>query len=210
MDLLSGDARFRALHDILEPPGESPREESPEATDRMEAAVALVIRATSPLEMLIIKRATFEGDPWSGHMALPGGRWEPTDAGLLHTSMRETLEETGIELEAVGTPLGRLPDVTPATKRLPVMRIAPFVFGVPGNVDAAVLSYEVESVHWVPIEGLRDPDTATTVRIHFPGFSKTFPSYSVAEDEHVWGLTHRILTAFLERYPDTAIGDPGR
>ena len=28
-------------------------------------------------------------------MALPGGRFEEADPGLLHTAMRETLEETG-------------------------------------------------------------------------------------------------------------------
>lgn len=204
MNLLE-DPRFRALDDVLEPPGERPREEAPEGeTERLEAAVALIVRATDPLEMLIIKRATFEGDPWSGHMALPGGRWEPHDDGLLQTSVRETREETGIDLAALGTPIGRLPDVIPSSQRLPVMRVVPFVFGVPGDVDAMELSYEVEQVHWVPIDRLRDPGTSTTVRIHFTGFSKTFPSYAVGE-EHVWGLTHRILTAFLERYPSAAI-----
>ena len=201
MDILSGDPRFRVLHDRLEPPGEDPKEEPAEHEDqRMEAGVALIIRATTPLEMLLIKRATFDGDPWSGHMALPGGRWEPTDAGLLETSMRETREETGIDLRSIGAPLGRLPDVNPATPRLPIMRIAPFVFGVPYDAGVVALSHEVETAHWVPIDRLRDPDTATSVRIHFSGFSKTFPSYSVG-DEHVWGLTHRIVTAFLERYP---------
>lgn len=205
MSLVSSDRRFQALHDVLEPPGEDPAEESPDPEqERMEAAVALVIRATRPLELLVVKRATFEGDPWSGHMALPGGRWEATDTGLLHTAMRETLEETGIDLVTSGTPLGRLPDVTPASTRLPVMRIAPFVFGVPAYVEAAAVSRELERVHWVPVERLLDPATSTTVRIHFSGFSKTFPSYAV-EKEHVWGLTHRILVKFLERYPRAAI-----
>ena len=40
------------------------------------AAVALVLRVgeTGALELLFIKRAEFEGDPWSGHVAFPGGR----------------------------------------------------------------------------------------------------------------------------------------
>ena len=199
------DLRFQALHQVLDPPGEDPSEEAPEEDlDRMEAAVALILRATSPLEILVIKRATFEGDPWSGHMALPGGRWERSDAGLLHTAMRETREETGIDLSTLGTPLGRLPDVNPASPRLPAMRIAPFVFGVPEAVSGSVASHEVESVHWVPVDALRQPEASATVRIHFSGFSKTFPSYAVC-DEHVWGLTHRILTGFLDRYPDAEI-----
>ncbi|HEY9478577.1 MAG TPA: hypothetical protein VIP79_00745, partial [Gemmatimonadaceae bacterium] len=43
------------------------------------AAVALILRvgeANEP-ELLMIKRAVYEGDPWSGHIALPGGRREP-------------------------------------------------------------------------------------------------------------------------------------
>jgi len=170
----------------------------------MEAAVALIIRAAQPLEMLLIKRATYEGDPWSGHMALPGGRWEPGDRGLLHTAVRETLEETGVDLAAAGTALGRLEDVKPASPRLPSMRIAPFVFGVPEDVEIGETNYEVETAHWVKVDHLRHPETSSTIRIHFSGSSRTFPSYAVA-DEHVWGLTHRILTGFLERYPESEI-----
>lgn len=199
MDILADDPRFRLLYAALDPEGEIFDERPDPETDRMEAAVSLVIRASERLEILIIKRATHDRDPWSGHMALPGGRWEPGDSGLLGTATRETLEETGIDLEAHGRPLGRLDDVAPASPRLPPMRVAPFVFGVPAHVDAAVTSYELESVHWIPIDRLRE--TSTTVRIHFSDFSKTFPSYGVG-DEHVWGLTHRILTGFLERYPE--------
>ena len=42
----------------------------------LRAAVALVLRPgdAGELELLLIKRADYEGDPWSGHVALPGGR----------------------------------------------------------------------------------------------------------------------------------------
>jgi 8-oxo-dGTP pyrophosphatase MutT (NUDIX family) len=176
-------------------------DEAPDpASDRMEAAVALVIRARERLDFLLIKRAAHERDPWSGHMALPGGRWETEDPGLLHTAMRETFEETGVELVRHGIPLGRLLDVAPQSSMLPKMRIAPYVFGVPADTEAVVASRELQSVHWIPLDVLAAPETATETRIHFSGFSKTFPSYHVV-GEHVWGLTHRILTAFLERYP---------
>jgi 8-oxo-dGTP pyrophosphatase MutT (NUDIX family) len=206
--VLDQEPRFRILHRVLDPPGADPEEEAPDpGSKRMEAAVALIIRATDPLEMLIVKRATYEGDRWSGHMALPGGRWEPGDAGLLHTARRETREETGVDLHTYGAPLGRLADVTPASPSLPAMRVAPFVFGVPADTSAAVANRELESVHWVPVERLRDPASSTTVRIHFSGFSKTFPSYRVVPDEHVWGLTHRILTGFLDRYPEAELDE---
>ncbi len=200
------DPRLHALRALL---GAEEMDELPDPTlDRMEAAVALVLRARPSLDILLIKRATHERDPWSGQMALPGGRYEPRDSGLLRTAIRETLEETGVDLAERGTPLGRLDDVAPASPRLPRMRIAPFVFAVPGDTAARVASPELQAVHWVPVDVLADPDTASTTRIHFSGFSKVFPSYHVV-GEHVWGLTHRILTGFLEGYePDPGSG-PG-
>lgn len=203
MALSSQDPRIRAIHRVLDPPGEIEDEPPDPELERMEAAVSLIIRAAESLELLIIKRAIFDGDPWSGHMALPGGRWEPGDPGLLHTARRETLEEIGLDLRRHGHPLGRLDDVKPASPRLPVMRIAPFVFGVPADVGVGALNHEVERVHWVPVHHLRNPETSATVRIRFSGFSRIFPSFAV-DDEHVWGLTHRILTGFLARISDVS------
>jgi 8-oxo-dGTP pyrophosphatase MutT (NUDIX family) len=132
-------------------------------------------------------------------MALPGGRWETHDSGLLHTAMRETFEETGVDLMGSGVPIGRLDDVEPSSPHLPKMRIAPYVFAVPGETDAHVASRELDQVHWIPLDVLASPETSSTTRIDFTGFSKTFPSYHVV-GEHVWGLTHRILTGFLDHY----------
>jgi 8-oxo-dGTP pyrophosphatase MutT (NUDIX family) len=213
---VESDERLRALRATLWPghPAHAPKSEGTHtgaadllidevpdpSLERMEAAVALVVRAGEQLDFLLIKRAVHECDPWSGQMALPGGRWETDDSGLLHTAVRETFEETGLDLTVLGAPMGRLEDVAPSSPHLPKMRIAPFVFGVPAGAEARVASHELESVHWVPLDVLAAPATAATTRIQFSGFSKTFPSYHVV-GEHVWGLTHRILTAFLERYP---------
>jgi len=62
-----------------------------------DAAVAVVFRiaAGDSLELLMIERASYEGDPWSGHIACPGGRMEPGDRDLEVTAVRETREETG-------------------------------------------------------------------------------------------------------------------
>ena len=57
------------------------------------AAVAVVLRdgAGGGVEVLLIERAHKAGDPWSGHMAFPGGRQDPTDLSARHTAERETL-----------------------------------------------------------------------------------------------------------------------
>jgi 8-oxo-dGTP pyrophosphatase MutT (NUDIX family) len=40
-------------------------------------------------ELLLIRRAEHPSDPWSGHMALPGGRNDPQDTSLYETVVRE-------------------------------------------------------------------------------------------------------------------------
>ena len=74
------------------------------------AAVALMLREREGLEVFVIKRADRVGDPWSGHMALPGGRKEPTDEDAYDTARRETIEEVGVDLSE-GKLLGRLDDM---------------------------------------------------------------------------------------------------
>jgi 8-oxo-dGTP pyrophosphatase MutT (NUDIX family) len=170
----------------------------------VQAAVALVLRARDPLEILLIKRATSERDPWSGHMALPGGRRDKADADTVDTARRETLEETAVDLFGFGKALGRLDDVRPSSVRLPQLTISPFVFAVPKQVEATVASREVDQVFWVPIDELRAPETRSAISIPLPGGTRDFPSFRV-HGEHVWGLTYRILEQFLELYPDGAL-----
>jgi len=167
--------------------------------DVVQASVALVLRARDPLELLLIKRATSERDPWSGHMALPGGRRDDVDSDRIATARRETMEETAVDLAASGTELGRLDDVRPSSVRLPRLTISPFVFGVPGQLEATVASREVDQVFWASVEALRDPATRSSITIPLPGGARDFPSFLVG-GEHVWGLTYRIVEQFLEVY----------
>jgi 8-oxo-dGTP pyrophosphatase MutT (NUDIX family) len=163
------------------------------------AAVALVLRpAGSRTELLMIKRASHERDPWSGHMAFPGGRRETVDASLLHTAIRETREEVGIDLEGDGEPLGRLGVMAPVSPSLPPVTIVPFVFRVEPETTARVASREVAEYHWVPLRHLGDPENRITHHFTHEGLRRAFPAIDV-EGRTVWGLTHRILADFLER-----------
>ena len=47
---------------------------------------------------MFVKRAEKSTDPWSGQTALPGGKCDPKDQDMKATVVRETLEETGINL----------------------------------------------------------------------------------------------------------------
>jgi len=163
----------------------------------MEAAVSVVLRTSTELEVLLIKRAESERDPWSGHVALPGGRRDPEDANLRRTAIRETSEETGVELSSSGWPMGRLAQVAPSHPTLPRMTITPYVFGVPAEIEANAASAEVDRVLWVTLPVLFDPKTLGTTTIQLPAGPADFPCYWVS-GHAIWGLTFRILSEFGE------------
>jgi 8-oxo-dGTP pyrophosphatase MutT (NUDIX family) len=146
--------------------------------------------------MFFIQRAEYEGDPWSGHIAFPGGRAEERDESLIDTAMRETLEETGIELRGVSELIGVLDDLHPRSVRLPAVVVRPFVFLV-GEVSTPVLSSEVAEAFWVPLSVLLDRSVwrDATVRAGNTEISR-FAFHH--EGYVVWGMTERILSGLLE------------
>ncbi len=195
------DPWFHLVRGALPPSSPGDDGAFPGSPDAMEAAVALVLRAGSDPHLLLILRAESEGDPWSGHVAFPGGRRDPGDPSLLHTAVRETAEETGLTLDTAADPLGELPPVVPASRRLPPLTIFPFVFGVPQGVGARAASSEVEEVFWVPLSLFHDPDARGTLELEVGGEPRSYPCFRV-RGRVVWGLTYRILTSLLERLPE--------
>lgn len=161
--------------------------------------MALILRPgpKSP-EALLIRRAKQERDPWSGHMALPGGRREPSDPSLLETARRETREEVALELERWGRMLGRLDPVVPLGAELPRLTILPFVFAIPRDVRVEPFPKEVAEILWTPVDHLLSPGSRDRHLHRVGGSDLVFPAFDV-EGRTVWGLTHRILEDFLSR-----------
>lgn len=159
------------------------------------AAVAAVLRVhdVGP-ELLFIKRAEKDGDPWSGHMAFPGGRQEPGDDSLEYTAVRETLEELALDLGR-GVILGRLDDLAPRNPVLPPLVIRPYVAVVPPDVQF-VPSAEVADTFWTPIDELRGERAQAEHAILINGARARFPAYRV-HGHIVWGLTERIVRQLL-------------
>ena len=164
----------------------------------LRAAVALVLRPgdAGELELLMIKRADFEGDPWSGHVALPGGRQEPDDISLERTAIRETWEETAIDIERDGAIVGVLDEVSPRTPTVRRVIVRPYVAAVIPDV-AIVESPEVAAAFWVPLSALRETAAWITAEVVAHGQSLTVPAFTHGEYV-VWGLTERILRRFLD------------
>jgi 8-oxo-dGTP pyrophosphatase MutT (NUDIX family) len=151
-----------------------------EAVDRR-AAVTLVLSPdpvrVSVADALLVLRSEVEGDPWSGHVALPGGRAEEDDADLLRTAQRELEEETGVSIPRPDF-LGRLDDLHPRSAHLPSIAVTPYVAWMEERkplVENSELAGHVE----LPV-----PRVFETIEIS--GYT-------------VWGMTLGIIDNFLER-----------
>jgi 8-oxo-dGTP pyrophosphatase MutT (NUDIX family) len=153
-----------------------------------------VVLTPDPDSILLIRRAERTGDPWSGHMAFPGGRREPGDPDLVSTAIREMAEEVGITLPGEHL-MGRLADVVPRTPVLPPIAVRPFVFVLPDR-PVPTLNPEVASVHWVEVDDITRPEAHHLVRLELAGQSREVLAYRLT-DGIVWGMTERILTDLL-------------
>lgn len=165
-----------------------------ESGDEGEWASVAVILVPDPDAVLLIHRAERVGDPWSGHIGLPGGRRDPNDPDLLSTAIRETSEEVGLSLSPTQL-LGPLPDVWPGTPLPRVITVRPWVFALPSRQELQ-LSGEVSETFWVPLSQLATPGVYFDTDIELRGERRRFPAYHLS-GHTIWGLTERILTPLL-------------
>lgn len=162
------------------------------------AAVAAVLRQSdSGSEALLIRRSTHAQDPWSGHMALPGGMHHADDATLLDTALRETLEEVGLDLRSSATLLGALePLPAMARGRAVGFTVTPFVFLLHRPWELRLDPNEVQEVLWAPLDALGRGEHHTEHAYSHDQVRMRLPAFDV-QGRVVWGLTHRMLTALL-------------
>jgi 8-oxo-dGTP pyrophosphatase MutT (NUDIX family) len=161
------------------------------------AAIAAILRRT-PLdtELLLIKRAERDGDPWSGHMALPGGHLDPRDPDLLATARRETLEEVGLDLRQHEL-LGALDEHDfSAQGHFNGLVIAPFVFALHGDVELRP-NHEVAELLWGSLGRMARGETDVIKEQERDGRIMRRQGFGVGEHV-VWGMTHRVLKSLFD------------
>lgn len=161
------------------------------------SAVALILKdAEAGLEALMIKRAEREGDPWSGHMAFPGGRSELVDNSILETARRETWEEIGLHTQQHAQYMGRLSDVLarPRRRRRPMV-ITPYLFTI-NEVPELTLNEEVADIIWVPLAFLADKDNRQCMSWQRRNTTLELPCYFY-QQQRIWGLSLKILDELI-------------
>jgi len=153
------------------------------------AAVAVILsREDDDFSVLLVKRVDNLGDPWSGQIGLPGGKRETKDENLHQCVVRETLEETGIDLAR-----GRLLGLLPALRSIPRpdLMIVPFAVFFE-HEPAVILNHkELESFVWIPLEQIAESRSIVKIGV------RETPAFVVGETV-IWGLTFRIPESYIE------------
>jgi 8-oxo-dGTP pyrophosphatase MutT (NUDIX family) len=165
----------------------------------VEAAVALVLAGLDgELSLCAIRRSERPDDPWSGHMALPGGRSSPEDGGPRGAAERETFEEVGLEL-AEAQLLGPLSEMLVrlgGSSR--AMALAPFVYYLGEELAPFVVhDEEVAEAFWIPLAYLWDAQNASRMEWERQGTKLMYPAIRFGE-QAIWGITFRVLTLFSD------------
>lgn len=184
---------LKLIKDFLAPQTES----TDLSSFKRSAAVALILGGSESEDILFIHRSQKEGDPWSGHIAFPGGGTEEIDEDSKATAMRETIEEVGIDLSNAQH-LGLL-------KRMQLHKLgSPIDFGLECHIfhlsDHQSLSMtldpdEVDEAFWVPRTELFGTESISEELFHFSGLSKTLPCLKV-RGKIIWGITYMLLSEF--------------
>lgn len=176
-----------------------------------QAAVSIVLHDAAAPRVLLMKRVERVGDPWSGHISLPGGGYHASDGDLRVTAIRETREEMGIDLDGARL-LGNLAPLHPRAagprSGPTAVQVTPFVFVTEVALEP-ICGPEALAAFWLPLELAVSGAIEQPYRI--PNTELDFPSWRY-EGHIIWGLTRRILDDLLTvaniptRGPITVLG----
>ena len=159
------------------------------------ASVAVLLREVDGgLELLFLLRAQRDGDPWSGHISFPGGKIDASDENPRQTAIRETWEETGLDL-ARAECLCRLDD---QATHLSKVHVAAFVFYLE-NGSLLALNHEIQRAYWIPLADLIDENRYVTTVVAGEWGKREVAAIDILDGEGpvLWGLTYRFTAQVL-------------
>ena len=163
--------------------------------DRTRAAVAMVLhQQEEAVQLLFIERSQRDDDPWSGHIAFPGGRIDPLDGNARLAAERETREEIGLDL-GTGEYLGRLDDVTGAA--LPIL-VSGFVYNV-GTGGRLHPNDEVKDAFWIRLNVLADAGRQCEHSFRIDNEERRFKAIDLPGPggRVLWGISYRLVAQLL-------------
>jgi 8-oxo-dGTP pyrophosphatase MutT (NUDIX family) len=174
------------------------RTSEPQLLGLPKAAVCMMLRqdrSGCALDVLLVKRRVSESDPWSGHVAFPGGRGKESDGDLFNTAKREVKEETGIDIGSCEL-LGTLDDTFPGNKSLCV---TPFVVLTNESTEVSIDANEITDHVWIPLDFFIERKNSSQMKVKRFGVDQVFTSYKYNESYVVWGMTLRLIDEFISK-----------
>ncbi len=160
-----------------------------------QAAVTMLLREMgNGAEILLIRRAEHDLDPWSGDLGFPGGRIEITDTSPRGAAEREAWEEVGLQLKNDNY-LGQTDDLTGAYL---AVHISCFIYTIKPD-QTFTLNDEIVDYFWLPISTLLEPARSQQQTFYYRGKNRTHPIIELTEwsPRPLWGITYRIISNFL-------------
>lgn len=170
-----------------------------ESLPKHRASVAICIQFLHDRpQVLLIQRSQNPHDPWSGDIALPGGRVEESDHSPLITAIRETQEEVGLGLTQ-GLFLGESQPFQYRKNGELVLEVRNFAFLVPSCPQLVTDPCEVEEAFWVGPEKLLERDNFQYRPFaQRTGKETTYPSVDIGRERPLWGITYQLLKNFFK------------
>ena len=156
-------------------------------------SVCLLLFERGEPMVLAIQKADSDGYHWADHVALPGGRIEPSDRDAASAALRELHEELGIAAAAVEV-LGELGHFLTETSD---HDLAVLVGRWRSPVDVRPDPREIARVLEICLGDLLECHTANAFRGRSAREIGDALVYPVA-GARVWGVTARILHYFIE------------
>ncbi|SDZ95450.1 8-oxo-dGTP pyrophosphatase MutT, NUDIX family [Desulfuromusa kysingii] len=162
------------------------------------AAVAMLLRDKDQrTEVMLIRRAENDKDPWSGDLGFPGGKIEEDDSSPRAAAERETYEEVGYRLTAENY-LGQNDDLIGAYLSV---HISCFIYQIDHEIPFKP-NNEVVDLFWVPLQTLLDPPRNQQLTFFYRGRNRKHPAIKLDEwsERPLWGITYRLLDNFLRHF----------
>lgn len=174
---------------------------APASPAQADAAVLVpVTREREP--QLILTRRALTMNSHAGEVAFPGGKRDGSDRDLLHTALRESEEEIGLQPSRVEV-LGPLAQVTSRAG----IGVSPWVGLVDPDVVLTPSPTELDSIFRVPLRFFVDTQPRNDHLVRWMGNEFLMPTWR-HEGQVIWGLTAYIIVDLVNTAFDTELVMP--
>lgn len=163
-----------------------------ERGSRSAAVLVVLFPDGDALRTIFMKRNIYDG-PHSGQISFPGGMYEEADQDLKQTALRETGEETGLNIKKLEV-LGRL---SPLFIPVSNFYVSPFVAWYGEKPEFCPDASEVQYLLTPSLDELMDPSNHHKGNIRNYGYD-IVTSYIQLDKDIIWGATAMILSEFME------------